>query len=375
MLIWLGIGGVAAYVLARSRERSWVFEGEPRSGSYAGESFQYELDKTAMKRGVKLRVGVPVPIGVVFRVARESQLSRLLRRAGIGREVATGIAGFDDAFEVQSEDARIGSWLRHSAPARGAINHMFNMRVSALLAHGGRMWAEMWLEKSGSHAEGKAVAIAAMLQRVAAEAPPARTPGEIQRVSVWSRAWLPMLWTYGWTVAAFTASFGGLFSIAQYPSTVNAFSWATQVSLYALMLSPVLIWMAARWMRDSIAARIVLGEFIFVGTAGFVVGAGLLALSGNTQLATAPIQTSQVELLHTEVVRKRGGPDHYVVLSPFAPGATKPAKVRVFTDDYRKIERKGPQVGPKVLEVRWRIGAFGQPIVVEAPSHPPALGL
>ncbi len=371
MWIWLGIGGVAAYVLARSRERSWVFEGEPRRGSYAGESVQYELRQTAMKRGVNLRIGVPVPIGVEFRVAREGWLSRLLRRAGIGREVATGMARFDDAFEVQSEDARIGSWLRDSAPARGAINHIFSLRVSALIAHGGRMWAEIWLEKAGPQAESKSIAIAAMLQQIAMEAPPARTRGEIQRVSVWSRAWLPMLWTYGWTVAAFTAFFGGLFSHATYPSTVNALSWATQISLCALMLSPVLIWLAARWMRDSIVARIVLGEFILVGTAGFVIGAGLLALSGNTELATAPIQTSRVELLRTETVRNRGSADYYLVLSPFAPGATTPAKIKVNSDDYRRVAGKAGQE----LEVRWRIGAFGQPVVVEAPTQPPVLGI
>lgn len=364
MWIWIGIGGAAAYTFARLRQKAWDFAGEPRAGQHAGQSVQYAVRERGLKHGVELAVGVPIAAGVEFRIAREGLFSGLLRRAGIGREVSTGLADFDRSYEIQSEDARLGRWLRDSPSARQAIAYLFGRRVRRLVAHRGWLWTEFVAERSGPQATRAATAMAATLVKLVAAQPPARPGREVDGVSLWSRAWLPMLWTYGWTSAALLGIAGHAVGQADYPATVNALSWGKQVAACALMLSPLTIWLAARWLRDSIMARIVLGEFILVGTLGFMVGTGVLAVHGNSGLASSPIETSEVSLIGHEVRPRRGGVDHFLVFAPFAPGENAPARIQVGADLHRHASRGGH----KRFELRWRMGAFGQPVVVEAPT-------
>lgn len=264
MWIAIGIGGVTAYLLMRLRQKDWEFSGEPRSGFHAGQALRYAVRETPLKHGVRLRVGVELAPGVEFRIAREGLLSRLLRRARVGREVQTGLANFDDRYEVQSEDARLGPWLRESTEARTAITQLFNRGCSRIVAHRGHLWAEGTVKQSGALAAHAAAAMAASVQQLADSAPPARSPREIETASLWSRAWLPMLWSYGWLGFALFALLDAMTS--SYPLTVEAYEWGKTASGYALLLSPVLIWLAARWMRDSMMARVVLVEFILVGS-------------------------------------------------------------------------------------------------------------
>jgi len=367
MWIWIGIGGVAAYVLARSREKSWDWEGESRQAEYCGKPVPHIVHETKAKAHIRLRVGVRMPAGIEFRIAREGTLSRLLRKARIGREVETGLANFDHSYEVQSEDPRIGKWLRESAPARTVIGRLFGKSVNELVAYGGRMWVEMTLPRSDSMQAYTATQIAAALLEIRATDPPARAASQVQGAALWSRAWLPMLWTYGWATVAFVTYLGSAFF--EYPATVDSTQWRMLVSGIALAVSPFIIWLAARWMRDSIMARLVLGEFITIGTIGFVIGAGIVAERGNIELAWSPIQTSQVEVTARTSTRWRRHTDHFLLLSPLEPGANGHAKVKVGRSLYETL---GSKPSAQVL-VRWRVGAFGQPIVVEEPKLVPKI--
>lgn len=370
MWVWIGIGGVAAYVLARSREKSWDWEGESRDSQYCGKSVPHMVHETIVKDHVRLQIGVRIPAGIEFRISREGMLSRFLRNAGIGREVHTGLASFDHTFEVQSEDPRIGRWLRESAPARKVIERLFAKPVAALIAHGGRMWVEMTVPRSDTMQAYTATQTAAALLEICATDPPARPVSQVRGAALWSRAWLPMLWTYGWATVALVTYLGSAFF--EYPTTVDSTQWRRYVSAIALALSPVVIWLAARWMRDSIMARLVLGEFITIGTLGFVIGAGIVAERGNIELAWSPIQTSQVEVIDRTRSRWLRQISYFLVVAPFEPGATEFAWIRVGRSLYN-----AESVGPTTwVELRWRVGAFGQPIVVEEPrlvAKPPTL--
>jgi len=365
MWIWIGIGGVAAYVLARSREKSWNWQGESREAEFCGKPVPHSVHETKTKESVRLKVGVRMPVDIEFRIAREGMLSRLLRKARIGREVETGLANFDDTYEVQSEDPRIGKWLRESLPARTIIGRLFGKSVTELIAHGGRMWVEMTVPRSDTMQAYTATQIASSLLELRATEPPARIGSGRSGATLWSRAWLPMLWTYGWATIAFVSYLGSAFF--QYPTTVDSTPWRMFVSGIALLVSPLAIWLAARWLRDSIMARLVLGEFIVIGTIGFVVGAGFVAERGNIELAWSPIQTSLVEVTARTSKRWRRHTDYFLVLAPFVPGETKPAKVKVPGTLYQTL---GTDPTTQV-EVKWRVGAFGQPIVAEAPRSVP----
>ncbi|MGQ0799863.1 MAG: hypothetical protein ACT4NL_07095 [Pseudomarimonas sp.] len=365
MWIWIGIGGVAAYVLARSREKSWDWEGESREAEFCGKPVPHIVHETKTKESVRLKVGVRIPADIEFRIAREGTLSRLLRQAKVGREVETGLANFDDTYEVQSEDPRIGQWLRESAPARTLIGRLFGKSVTELIAHGGRLWVEMSLPRSDTMQAYAVTQIASSLLELRATEPPARIGSGRNGAALWSRAWLPMVWTYGWATVAIVTYLGSAFF--QYPTTVDSLQWRVFVSGLALLLSPVAIWLAARWLRDSIMARLVLGEFIVIGTIGFVFGAGVLAERGNIEMAWSPIQTSQVEVTARTSKRWRRHTEYFLFLTPFVPGETEPAKVKVDTTLYQTL---GTDPTTQVV-VKWRVGALGQPIVVEAPSLVP----
>jgi|GEM_PF-1695950 len=365
MWIWIGIGGAAAYLLTRSREKSWDWDGESRQARYCGKPVPHRVHETKTKNHIHLRVAVRIPTGIEFRIGRESMLSRLLRRAGIGREVQTGLAGFDDTYEVQSEDPRIGNWLRESAPARKVIGRLFGKSVSELIAHNGRMWVEMTLPRSETMKAYAATQIAAALIELRMTQPPARAARAVNAAAIWSRAWLPMMWTYGWAVAAAVTFFGVVF--IQYPQPVDAFQWRLKVSGIALALSPMCIWLAARWLRDSIMARIVLAEFITVGTFSFALGAGYIAERGNIEMARAPIQTAQVEVRDYSKHRHTRSTTYFLHVEPFAPDATANAKFKVSGALYQAVQRNSAQK----IALRWRVGAFGQPIVVEEPRLDP----
>lgn len=358
MWIWLGLSGIGAWLVARSQAREWEFSGEPRRGSVGDEPFAYEI-ATTMRKQVRIdRVAVAVPDGVEFRVARETSFGRFLHRIGIGREIETGVVRFDNRFEIQSEDRRLGPWLRESTTARESIIELFEMGVREVVAHRGRIFVTLSGKDEGASNDARAWRAARVLNRLAACEPPRRPVYEIDSLHLWPRAMPVMMWSYGWATLA--AILWLVNSEGSYPITVNSTDFALRMALYALLASPLAFYAAARWLRDSTLARLVLFEFVLIGMPAFVIGSALAGQRANEDWANGPILKVETRVLAKDRVRKRRGSHFYLIVEPWrdlGPGARFRVRYDIF-DQVRQGDR---------LEIAWRPGALGQPVVVQPP--------
>jgi hypothetical protein len=357
MWLWLGIGSIAAYVLMRSKEKRWTRSGEPQRGHFRGVDVRYDLDQIKLKSTVLTRVGVPLPSGVEFTIAREGLIARLLRRLGIGREVDTGLSGFDFEFEIQSEYPQVGAWLGQSPSVRKVIKALFDKGIGSLSANSGQLYLDMVVPVADAYDPRAQSELAVMLTAIAESGVPA---GE-SRVSVWQRAWPPMLWAYAWAIIAALMYLSSAYH--NFPALIDAQDWRWHATLVAMAIAPVILWLAACWMRDSILARIVLVEFAIVGTAGFVFGAPLVAERANIELASGSSHAVQVAVRSLYRERQRKHTDFYLILEPFLPGETMPVRVEVDRSTHVAIEA----VANPIVSFEWRTGALGQPIVVAKP--------
>jgi hypothetical protein len=360
MWIFFGIGGVAAYLLMRSKHKHWIRQGELCSGFFRGTAVNFSLHKRKQKSVALMRVGVAMPSSITFAIYRENWFSRLLRRLWIGREVDTGLAGFDLEFEIQCESALVGPWLRQSLAARQAITSLFEKHVSSIIAYQGQLFLDMKIGQTEAEYPSLQSELALLLTTIAQSNPPEGN-AEASTFSLWKRAWLPMLWAYSWAATAIVALLGSAYYT--YPAMIDSGEWRFWIRLGALAISPIPIWFAARWMRDSLVARIVLTEFIFVGTAGFVFGAPILAERANIDFASGPASAVELSVLGAQTKRHRRHSEYFLDLEPFASGRREPARLEVSRASYESVRTV---TLPRVT-VHWQMGALGQPIVISEP--------
>lgn len=360
MWIWLGLSGIGAYLVARSTARRWKFTGEPRIGAVHGKQFAYELETRTQKRTRVDRIAVPMADGVEFRIAREGSFARFLHRIGVGREIETGLASFDDDYEIQSADPQLGAWLRDSMHARTFIGRLFtSLGVAEIVAHRGRLMTGLTATDEGVASDAKARRIAQALTELAACDPPQRPTYETHALKLWGRAMPVMLWTYGWALAAAMLWLANAFEV--YPSTVNANEFALRLGTITALATPLVLYAAARWMRDSTVARLVLFELLLIGTPAFVIGGTLAGIRANTDWASGPTHQQQTSISYVDRTRHRRSSTYYLVVKPWSDLGPE-ARFQVQQATYQNAK------GGDRVEIVWREGALGQPIVVQAPT-------
>jgi hypothetical protein len=363
MWIWFGIGAFAAYLLMRSKQKRWSRKGQASRGFVRGIAVDYSLDHIKLKSSVLMRVGVAMPSNIAFVIQRENWFSRLLRNFWIGREVDTDLPSFDREFEIQCESALLGPWLQQSSAARGAIKSLFDKEIYSITAYQGQLFLDMNLDQADAENPSLQTELAALLNTIAQSKPPDASP-KASNFSLLKRAWPPMLWAYTWAAIAMVAYYVPAFYA--YPAMINSGDWRFWIRLGALALSPIIIWLAARWMRDSLVARIVLTEFIFVGTLGFVFGAPIVVERVNIDFATGAQHSIESSVLGFETKTRRGrqrNREYFLDLEPFAPGNSGPARLKVSGAIFRSIRDAD---SPRII-VQWQMGALGQPIVISEP--------
>lgn len=361
MWIWFGLGAFAAYILMRSKQKRWTRQGEACRGFVRGAAVDYTLDLIKVKSTVLMRVGVAMPSTITFVIQRENWFSRLLRRLWIGREVDTALPSFDLEFEIQSESAQLGPWLRESSAARQAIKSLFDKQVSSITAYQGQLFLDMTVDLAYAENPSLQTELALLLTTITQANPP-EASAKASVFLLWKRAWPPMLWAYTWAVTAMLTYLSAVFYT--YPAMIDSGEWRFWIRLGAIALSPLPIWLAARWMKDSLVARMVLTEFIFVGTAGLIFGAPTILERANIDFASGPIHTVELSIVGFEKKRRGKYSDYFLDLEPFAPESRAKARLEVTRAVYEYFYRFD---APRV-RVHWQMGALGQPIILSEPE-------
>jgi hypothetical protein len=367
MVFGLGlVAFFAAFFLAMTLRREYAFKGALQKVNRPDQpSFDVEVDYKTHKQSYSQRIGIRGAKAVSLRVEDEGTVSRFLKKIGVGRDILCGDPLLDHRLVIESDDPRVARWLKTDPQALEALHRIFALRPQKLVAFQGRLWLLFkgqiaQADQSFDFVTRVALALRALVDRV-----PSQLVGEHgDNLAKNAKAMLLLALSMATAIAA---AVSGLAHVTQhFPQHVTPASLYFGVLPFAIASGLLLLWIAARWMRDSARARVVLLELSTVGLIGFIVLFLIMAGRANVAFASEPAVQEVVELQGVYSRRgRKGGTSYYVRLSEMASGKIPATEFKIGYEDHHRLLNKG------TARVEWQLGALGQYVLLTVPEPEP----
>jgi hypothetical protein len=356
-LITLALGFTVS-LIARSRA-GW--KGTPRgSTDIPRHEYQQVFHK---KRLTRVRIGMPAPRELQFRVRKERWHDSFFKSIGISVEMQVQDPQFDDAMYVESDIEALGNLLMQNTALRSAIVNIFLLadvarckQVAIRCSHG-RIWIE--LAPRDADVERHVDMLAKHLE-VLSKALSAHRMMLEQHQDPFVRRAIVVL-----SISTATAVLGVYGLIRGGSGRTDILdSWA----LFAACVVPGLIALSVfvalivAFLGRSSRTHLVLVEAVLVGGMGFVVGLFALARELNIEFDTHPpqsIELTDVRAEHKISRGRRGRTNHdYYLHVPDWRESRRGASLRLEISSalYQQLaneSRVALQVKPGLLGFEW----------------------
>jgi hypothetical protein len=234
-----------------------------------------------------VRIGLPTPEKLFFRIAPESLLSRLLKALGVAEEFQSGDPETDRLLFVSDDPALFEDLLRVQTVRAGLEALMAVHNKVRLRAFGHRLWLEADNTPPGWAEKNREAVLARLWELANAHAQRMQMPSahEVPRFSPAQRAAFFMVLhatLLGGGIAGFTVYAAGDAEMLN----MKRFLMAT-LALVPLAAGCWIVLMSVS-LRRSMWLVMALGDFILIGLAGLLLSVPLFALEANRRAPQAP---------------------------------------------------------------------------------------
>jgi len=346
--MWFAFGlvtlllGFTISMIARSRA-GW--KGDRRGG---GEVPAYEFQQVFYKKRLtRVRIGMPAPKSLQFRVRKERGHDRFFKAMGISVEIQVSDPQFDDAVYLESDVEALGWMLMQNSELRAAIVNIFLQadasrfkKVLIRCSHG-----RVWIEVAPRDAEAVIAAdsLATHLGVLAKALTTHRTMLEQQEDPFVRRAILVL------SISTATAVLGIYGLIRGGTGRTDILdSWQLFVACVvpgAIGLG-IFVALIVAFLGRSSRTHLVLVEAVLVGGVGFVLGLFGLAREMNVEFDPSPAQSIEISGARTEhkITRgRRGSRNHHYYLHIADWRVSRqgaPLRLELSSEQFRQLENQ-----------------------------------
>jgi hypothetical protein len=345
-------------LIARSRA-NW--KGTSRgSGDVPRHEYQEVFQK---KKLTTVRIGMPAPTGLQFRVRKERWHDGLFKSLGISMEMQVEDPQFDDKVYLESDVVALGHLLITNHEMRAAIIDIFALAEDArckktiLRCSHGRIWIELTPRDTGIQA--RADMLAQRLHVLAKALTAHRAMLEQQKDPF---VWRAIIVLSVSTAAAALGILGVIRGTAGRTDILDSWGLLAACVVPGLLALAVFIALIVIFLGRSSRTHLVLIEVIFVGGLGFVLGLFALARELNVEFDNSPPQSIELQGVRAEHTTSRGRRgrrnDHFYLHVTDWRESQRGRRLRleISSNEYRQfahVKAVTLQVKPGLLGFEW----------------------
>lgn len=311
----------------------------------------------------RVRIGVPAPAGLHFRVRTERLHDKFFKLLGVTCEIQTRHPEFDRKLYVESDARAVAIVLKRNAPLRAALIEIFvhakthRLRRMRLRCAHRRIWVEFLPKKEHSLFTAKQL-IAPLLRSISTGLECIDLPTEYRRDRfVWRAAAV-----LAFSTATFALGIYGIFRSMGRTDILEPWLLLTACTIPALAILAGSLFFVLAWFIGSSRAHTVVLEFAIVGGLGFIMSTFALAREANIGFDSQPAARHLLTDISTEhkITRgRRGSKHHYYYLHcwDWREGHKgDPLRLEVSSSTFRQMEgiqSAAVYVKPGLLRFDW----------------------